>query len=236
MGHFDRARSYLVENRLLVLSSLLTILLLVLHIQVYHPDPHFEHALDATVVIRAGSGYGTGFFINKEGCVMTAAHVIIESATKGKPIFIEVRGHSYKIPMRVEAVNGYLDIALICTNGVPAQSYLEIADTENIREGEPVYALGHPDNRTWNVTNGIVSRMGFKEHTFGAVSIPRWDMWFSAFISWGNSGGPVINSYGKVVGMVVEWDDPGIGKPNNMNLAVPGSDLRRFIRGVWGKY
>jgi hypothetical protein len=35
--------------------------------------------------------------------------------------------------------------------------------------------------------------------------------------------------------MVVEWDDPGIGRPNNMNIAVPGTDLLRFIRTSLGR-
>lgn len=234
MRYIDRARAHLVENKLLLLSGLLTTLLLVLQFHTFKPDPHLEHALDSTVIVETKNGHGTGFFINKDGCIMTAAHVILFNRNIDYPIAIKVRGHGYKIPVKIQSANEYLDMAILCS-AIPSQSYLQISETENIRQGEDVYAIGHPMGRNWNVTNGIISRSGYRNHHMGNVWLPRFDLWFTAFISWGNSGGPLINSYGKVVGMVVEWDDPGVGKPNNTNVAIPGSDLKRFIRAAWGR-
>ncbi len=226
----DVARAWIGENKLFLIGTLLSSLLLELHLQSYHTDPHIEQALDAVVIVSTSSGTGTGFYFSPN-CMMTAAHVV----ATGRDLSIRLRGELQPHPATVVAANAQMDMAIICSDA-RASNWLKIVGTENITRGETVYALGHTNGRSWNTTDGVVSRTGYKMHQgAGKVWAPRYDIWISAMISWGNSGGPVIDKYGNVIGMVVEWDDTGAGVPTNMNIAIPGTDLLRFIRTANGR-
>lgn len=235
-GLLHRGWALLVENWIPVLSSILSTILVSIQIWYYHPDPHLERALDSTVRIMTSSGSGSGFFIDQNGCAITAAHVVQDALAKKQRIVVQTRGIARLVPAEVVGLNQFYDIAMICTP-IESPAYLRISDTENLSQGDKVYTIGHTGGtRTWNVTEGVVSRMGYKMHAVGKKWYPRYDIWTSAFISWGNSGGPVLDRWGNVIGMIVEWDGTEIGHPNNSNIAVPGTDLRRFIRSLWGKY
>jgi S1-C subfamily serine protease len=222
---------------IVIVGVIMASLLVALEIKLFTPDPRLERAMDAVVVIETDTGIGTGFFISNDGCVMTAAHVVIDSTTQESEtgLVILERGTHDEIPARMISFNTYLDAAIICADTKPA-AILKIIDTETLKQGEPIYAIGHPMERKWNVTQGIVSRFAYKNHYIEDVPVKRWVLYFSAFISWGNSGGPIIDKNGNVVGMVIEWDGLEIGVPNNTNIAIPGTDLIRFIRETNGKY
>jgi len=237
MGHwYGRIRAYLVENRLLVAGWIASALLSAVYVRQLHPDPHLENALDATIVVNEDTvgDIGSGFFFTPDGCAMTADHVVSDAMESKHKIFVKRRGVIGQVEATVVARDWYVDAAVICIKA-PSPAYLEIADSEGLLQGDPVYAIGHPGMRKWNVTQGIISRMGYKVHNFDGSMIPRFDVYTSAFISYGNSGGPLIDRWGRVIGMVTNWDDPMVGVPNNLNIAVPGTDLRRMLRSAWGR-
>jgi S1-C subfamily serine protease len=192
--------------------------------------------MDAVVLVIASSSTGTGFFINKSGCLLTAGHVVMKKNGTEKNLHILVHGDFKPRKAWVIIANDMLDMAMVCSEVKPPH-VLKIVGTESINRGDRVYALGHTAGRMWNLTEGVVSRMGYKLHR-GSMKgwwMPKYDLWITTFISWGNSGGPIVNSHGDVVGMLVEWDDPaGAGHPNGMNIAIPGTDLLRFIRTMEG--
>lgn len=226
----------LVEKWPIAVCVALCLSLLLIQAWWIRPSPDFEKALDAVVIVETPTGRGSGFFVTADGCAVTAAHVVREALAKKQRIVLRTRGVARRVPATVVAYNHFADIAVVCSPIEPP-NWLRVIDTEGIQEGDPVFALGHPGERTWNVTDGVVSRTGYKMHQIApGVWFPRYDIWTSAFISWGNSGGPIIDRRGRVVGMIVEWDGTEIGKPNNSNIAVPGTDLRRFLRTLWGKY
>lgn len=236
-GFLRRMSALLVENWITLASTVLSTLLVTIQFHYYNPDPHLERAMDSTVLITTSSGSGSGFFVTPDGCALTAAHVIQDAMVRKQKILVRTRGSFREFEATVVGLNQYYDTAMICIDRM-SPAYLRVSNTEDIRQGDAVYAIGHPaGGRTWNVTNGVVSRMGYKMHNVGGpVWYPRYDIWTSAFISWGNSGGPLIDKHGDVIGMIVEWDGREIDHPNNSNVAVPGTDLRRFIRTLWGKY
>jgi S1-C subfamily serine protease len=236
----------LVENRLQIWALVLALILCATHYAQYRkPKIDIESKLDSVVIVKTPSGSGTGFFFGKEGCMMTAFHVISKDNKAEKVTFL-LRGDPRIYNATVVAGNADLDMAVICSSEAWRPG-LRIVQTENVQQGEHVWVMGHPQGRNWNVTDGVVSRFGFKMHArqiridsgFLKVAVPVWtpryDMIVSAFISWGNSGGPVLDDNGDVVGMIVEWDNVGQGHPSNINVAVPGTDLLRFIRSSWGK-
>lgn len=257
----------LVELRLQTGVIVLALLLIAAQLnQLRKPKVDIEKKLDSVVMVATDAGHGTGFFIDKDGCVMTAFHVVDAAVRSNKPIYLMLRGDPRKYEAKPVSGNSFLDVAVVCSS-VTWVEPLKIVGTENIKQGDHVWTMGHPGDAMWNVTDGVVSRLSYRMHmterkvpvppvTIGPVQagpfllpkitlkgrtvtdviwMPRYDLIVSAFISWGSSGGPVLNDNGDVVGMIVEWEDVGNAHPGSMNVAVPGTDLLRFIRSVWGK-
>ena len=234
-----RKKRYVHVNRFTALFMVLLVGLISVYAWESGSKVDLEKKLDEVVVIMVDDGAGnkstgTGFFFNNSGCVMTAFHVIASHGNRKNKITILLRGDSNPYPANALTGNGYLDVAIICSPKI-SRPGLRIINTEGLKQGDNVWALGHPAGRNWNMTNGIISRLSYKMHDFNKSWMPRYDIFTTAFIAWGNSGGPLINENGDVVGMIVEWDNPGIPYPNSMNIAVTGTDLLRYTKSIWGK-
>ncbi|MFH1461792.1 MAG: trypsin-like peptidase domain-containing protein [bacterium] len=156
--------------------------------------------------------YGTGFFINNSGHILTNYHVI-EDASEVK---INIPSISNKL-LKVTIVSIYpeLDIALLklansgkifLTKKLNKIEYLKLGNSDKIKSGEPVITLGYPLNST-----NLIS-------TSGIIGTPKigTDIQFSAPISRGNSGGPLINLKGEVIGINTRIN----GNGQNTNFAI----------------
>lgn len=152
--------------------------------------------VDSDVVAKQG----TGFLLNREGYVLTNFHVI-DGASK-----VKVKGINGDFSVEFEAevvqTDYLLDLALLKVTSSLVQfsepPYALIA-SEHVRQGEEAIALGYPIKSVMGkevkVTNGIInSKSGYK----GSLSMYQ----FSAAIQPGNSGGPLLNDRGDVLGVV----------------------------------
>ena len=149
---------------------------------------------------------GSGFFISGNGKVVTNYHVIKNSYS------VKVTNYAGR-EFVVEGVMGYNaedDVAMLKVTA-EAVPYLEIVGTESLKAGDPVYALGSPLGVDNIFTTGIISNPALTIN--GADSIA-----FTAPISSGNSGGPLVNSEGRVIGI-------------NTRTAVDGQNLNFAVRG-----
>jgi S1-C subfamily serine protease len=228
----------LAEHKLDALFLVLLVSLVSIQIKSHYGKIDLEKKLDDVVIVLVDDGdgnlsSGTGFFFNDSGCLMTAFHVIASKEKHQNKITIKLRGDRHAYPANAISGNGYLDVAIVCSE--VSRPGLRIVSSEGLRQGDTVWAMGHPSGRTWNMTKGVISRMSYKMHEFNKNWMPRYDIFTTAFISWGNSGGPLLNENGDVVGMIVEWDNPGIPFPNSMNIAVTGTDLLRYTKSIWGR-
>lgn len=146
-------------------------------------------AIDATVMVDLGTGFGSGFFLNEEGLVLTAAHVLI-----GPTVVLRLHdGRSY--PGHVLRVNGDADVALLRADEASGTSCLPLAQHEPAI-GSDTYAIGAPANRglAFSITRGIVSSVRTNDdYPWLQSDVP---------ISPGNSGGPLLQSDGRVVAVV----------------------------------
>jgi len=155
-----------------------------------------EQAQRSVVVItfagRDGrqQGLGSGFIIREDGLIATNLHVIGE----GRPISVRLRdGKSHPVT-EIVATEKTQDLALLKIDAreLPV---LEIAESEPLRQGQPVFALGNPQGLTHSVVAGVVS--GFRDLEDGMaliqVAIP---------IEQGNSGGPLLDMQGRVHGLL----------------------------------
>lgn len=168
-----------------------------------------EYVQKSTVTVNVdlgeyGNSTGTGFFIDDQGTVVTSYHVI-EGAKK---ITVEVcDGGTYDLDKIIDFDPQY-DIAVLKI-AYEGNSYLELCDDE-VRTGEDAFAVGSSLgflNGTF--TDGIVSSVSRKIGNIDCIQT-------TADISNGNSGGPLVNAYGEVIGVNAFSYIGG----ENLNLAV----------------
>lgn len=154
---------------------------------------------------------GTGFFFDNKGTIITNYHVIEGCQTAE---IILANGTTYK----VTAVLGYdsnRDIAILATTC--KQSTPLSIRTTSVKTGEKVYAIGSSLGLSGSLSDGIVSAVDRKVE--GNVYIQT-----TAPISQGNSGGPLVDSKGEVVGIVCASFTDG----QNLNLAIPIADANKI--------
>lgn len=159
----------------------------------------YEKCSDAVVLISTPYGTGTGFFINEDGYIVTNHHVVVGFFDITlSPTLIKVTkkdGRSYNVTS-VDDTPEYdgLDIAILKINGT-TNHYLSLKPNEAV-VGEEVVAIGHPNGDYWNQSKGIVSKINLIDEYLLQHDVPTDE---------GNSGGPLINAKGQVIGVVTAY-------------------------------
>lgn len=147
----------------------------------------YQKASPAVVTVAVGRGAGSGSIIHASGLVLTNAHVV-EDAPRGRVVVIDNEGKEY--PGQAFALDGENDLALVqilTSDRFPA---LQLASSQSIQVGQEVYAIGSPFGLAGTFTTGILSRIA-----------PNGDLQTDAAINQGNSGGPLLNSRGELIGV-----------------------------------
>ena len=153
-----------------------------------------KNALGKDVDVLYGSG--TGFAVSSEGYILTNAHVV-DGASK---VTVKVYGEKEERDATLIGSDAETDIAVLKVEGVTLQP-LKLGDSDQVRVGEYVLAIGNPlstDELANTITFGIVSA------TARQVTIDNYTNTYlqtDAAINFGNSGGPLINMSGEVIGI-----------------------------------
>ena len=150
-----------------------------------------EDIIPSIVSVGTDISQGSGFIITDEGHVITNAHVL-EGARYAKVLLY---GSNEWVLTELIGYDLDLDIAILKIQG-SGYDFLEFDDSDDVRVGEKVIALGNPLGLSFSVTEGIVSglhREGPNELlAYVQVDVP---------LNQGNSGGPLVNKRGKVIGI-----------------------------------
>ena len=173
----------------------------------------------ATVLIRAALpnkavSSGSGFIVNDSGTVVTNLHVV-----KGAER-IEVKlpnGDMYEVT-GVRGVDARRDLAVLQVSGFKFPT-LTLGDSDSVRPGDQILVIGNPLGMLDNtVTSGVISGIRDLE----GYKLLQMD----AAISKGNSGGPVVNSRGEVIGVTVAKLVAG----ESLNFAIPINSVRGMLQ------
>jgi len=190
------------------------------------------------VVVKGAAGFnqktaqslGSGMVITKEGLIMTAAHVVQVS---DKIVVEFVDGEKY--PAHVVSSSTLADVALIKLDQLPTQLRVaKLGDSDKIEIGDEVFVIGTPYGIEHTLTVGYLSgrrMVGMLGPQLGEVEFLQTD----AAINKGNSGGPLFNKKGEVMGIVshIKSDSggsEGLGFATSINVA------RRLLleeKAVW---
>lgn len=186
-----------------------------------------EQMLHVTVMIQAANTHGSGFFITRQGHILTNAHVV-GNATR---VRVVTSGKNDKLVAEVLRLDRRRDVALLRLENMPENMMIEPLPMrlEKPGIGEDVYAVGSPYHTRLQdtVTKGIVSahRMDARERQPYIQA--------DVAVYGGNSGGPLVDQFGNVVGMSVSGYNDGDVQLSALNNFIPiGEALRRLEIGV----
>ncbi len=162
-------------------------------------------------------GIGSGFIIQRDGWVLTNAHVIEGAAT----VEVDLGGGAPRIPAKVIGTDSESDVALLKIESDRPLPVVPLGDSDHVALAEWVLVFGNPFGLDHSVTLGIVSHVGRSD--ISPVGRPgSYDfIQTDASINPGNSGGPLINLRGEVIGIAtaVNATGQGIGFAIPINMA-----------------
>jgi len=165
-------------------------------------------------------GVGSGVIYSSDGYIVTNAHVVTQNGRLADTVEVTL-STGETVPARIVATDTFTDIAVITvdkTGLTPAIFATE--DTPGI--GEYAIAIGSPLDYSNSVTLGIVSGLGRSIENSGSMSLVDL-IQTDAAISPGNSGGALLDSEGRVIGINVAYIPPSTSGAENIGFAIPAA-------------
>jgi S1-C subfamily serine protease len=159
---------------------------------------------------------GTGFVINTKGDILTNQHVI------GGASSINVQfQNGTSVTAKLVGKDPSSDLAVIHVNVAASQLHpLPLGDASNLRIGQPVLAIGTPFGYTESASAGIISGLGREIQAPNGFTLSN-AIQTDAAVNHGNSGGPLLNQAGNVIGVNAQIADSGVDANVGVAFAVP---------------
>lgn len=175
-----------------------------------------EDSINSVVTIRTDVAQGTGFIINDEGYIVTNAHVL-----SGGHRVVAITSEKQTITAEFIGYDADFDLALLKIPG--SYNSLSLGDSDEIQIGEKVIAIGNPLGLQFSVSEGIVSavdRQGLNELEAYIQT--------DAALNPGNSGGPLINKNGEVIGI----NNFKISGGENIGFALESDYIKQIVNEI----
>ena len=168
---------------------------------------------------RKASSLGSGFIISEDGTVVTNNHVIANA----EDIIVRIKDKEYKAS--VVGADPYADIAVLKIDTNEKFTPVKFGDSDKARVGDWVVAIGNPFGLGGTVTSGIISARNRD------INLTRYDDFIQtdASINQGNSGGPLFNLDGDVVGINTAIIAPGQAGSIGIGFAIPANAASNVI-------
>lgn len=190
------------------------------------PEEIVRVATPAVLRLESSAGVGTGFLITQTGVAVTNRHV-----AEGRQSLTARLSNGTSVTATVVYIDAVLDVALLKLQGNTFPC-LPLASLSSVRPGSTVLAIGNPAQGLPNtVTKGIVSAIG--RNPIDSNDPGTW-IQTDAAMNPGNSGGPLLNISGEVVGINTQrpsWSGEKTPRPlQGIGLALSSNDLLRLLR------
>ncbi len=168
---------------------------------------------------RVGMAVGSGFIINDEGLVFTNSHVVL-----GRQLIIVTLDDGRKIDAELLGADPIFDLAVLRIS-VPLEGHptAVLGDSDSIRIGEDVIAIGNPFGLEQTLTRGVISGLNRIMPGSPQLTIPL--IQTDASINPGSSGGPLMNRCGEVIGINTSI----LAEAQNIGFAIPINVAKSFI-------
>jgi len=192
----------------------------------------YQAAVPATLLIVAdeADGYGAGFLIDKQKRLAITNYHVTRGLRNLLVAFYEEDVQDFAtlkyISAKVIRYNAKKDVAILELSSVPTSIHeLKIDSETKHKVGETVYTIGHPKSFLWTYSRGIITaiRKNFQFSDEERADVIQID----ASISPGNSGGPLLNESGNVIGMVTF--SASANEAQNLNFAVSSKDVSSVL-------
>jgi putative serine protease PepD len=183
----------------------------------------YDDVINGVCMITDGMSLGSGFVYSSDGYVITCWHVISNMA------HVDVLLHDGRsVRARVIGSDQYSDIAVLKLPIQAGLHPLNLANSDTVASGQPVMVVGNPLGIFESVTYGIVSR------NKGMINPQGWTWYVANLIQFdapanpGNSGGPVFNGHGQVIGIAAYGESPESG----IAWAISSSKISRVAQAI----
>lgn len=188
----------------------------------FSPSDIFRKAAPAVVTISVkgerGPGSGTGFFIDDDGTLATNQHVV----HKATGVSVKLMDGNWASEVELLFEDEEVDLALLKVTVDSRIEPLPLGDSDEIEVGQPVICIGNPLGLEHTLSDGLISsRRRYRGRNWVQMTAP---------ISPGNSGGPVMNMRGQVIGIATATINRIFGGAQNLNLAVPVNVLKGMLQ------
>lgn len=170
---------------------------------------------------------GSGFIISEDGYVVTNEHVIEAALEDQYEVMVILADSETPISAEIVGSDVQTDVAVIkLTERDEGYPTVKLGSSDVLRQGELVVAIGNPlGTLSGTVTVGVVSALGrqFNNNGYTSTLIQT-----DASINHGNSGGPLINSFGEVIGIT----NAKMGASEGLGFAIPIDDVKSVIESL----
>ncbi len=158
-------------------------------------------------------GLGAGFVVSSDGFIATNMHVIGEA----RRLEVEMANGDKHEVVEVTATDAHWDLALlrVAKKGLKP---LVLADSDTTKQGQPIVAMGNPEGLAFSVVEGVVSEFPDVVNDIPMIRL-------AVPIEKGNSGGPLLDRQGRVLGILTLKS----ARTENLGFAMPVNELKRLI-------
>ena len=195
-------------------------------------DSVFEGGVNDILGGGGSAGQGSGFVVDKEGDIVTNAHVVTSGGHlngggtphEAKQVFVEF-GDRNRVPADIKGFDADADVALIKVDPDGLDLHpVDLSDRSSFTVGEPVAAIGSPFGEDQSLSIGVISATNRTVEgltNFGIDNAIQTD----ASINPGNSGGPLLDAKGQVIG-INEQIASSSGSNSGVGFAIPVTSVR----------
>lgn len=176
---------------------------------------------------QTGTVSGSGFILSEDGYILTNYHVVEDAYEGNLPITVVLYdGSSYEA--RIVGKEDVNDLAVLKIEASGLQPAV-LGDSDEMQVGDEIYVVGNPlGELEFSMSTGHVSALNRSITTEGASDIPMFQL--DAAVNHGNSGGPVYNTRGEVVGIVTAKNSGS--DVEGLGFAIPSSDAMRIAEDL----